>query len=88
MPHIESSHISKDQALTDLIMSIALEEAALAHVLNAEGEKMQVAIHMPHVTFGELMELNTSVVKLLDSVTKLETSLVAKLEMAVDTHGH
>ena len=40
MPTITTSPnpISMSQAITDLIESIALEETALSHILNAEGE--------------------------------------------------
>lgn len=34
------------QAITDLLESIALEETAMSHILNAEGEKLQKAIAM------------------------------------------
>ena len=33
--------ITMAQAVTDLLESIALEETALSHILNAEGEKIQ-----------------------------------------------
>ncbi len=40
MPTITTSPnpISMSQAITDLIESIALEETALSHILNADGE--------------------------------------------------
>ena len=46
MPVIQmpENPVSMPQAVTDLIESIALEETALSHILNAEGEKMQKVI--------------------------------------------
>ena len=41
MPVITASATTRDQAITDLIQSVALEETALSHILNAEGEKIQ-----------------------------------------------
>lgn len=46
MPKIECPDIDKCAAATSLLQSIALEEAAIAHILNAEGEKLQKAISM------------------------------------------
>ena len=46
MPEIRSSNVTRSQAITDILQSIALEEAALAHILNAEGEKLQCAVSM------------------------------------------
>lgn len=40
MPVITASATTRDQAITDLIQSVALEETALSHILNAEGEKI------------------------------------------------
>jgi|GEM_PF-1817685 len=69
------------QAVTDLIESVALEETALSHILNAEGEKMQAIIAKNGVTTEELMKLNTSVNKLINSITRLEMTFQSKLEI-------
>ena len=68
-----------DQAITDLIQSVALQETALSHILNAEGEKMQLIISTPTVTQKQLMDLNNSVNRLLNSVTRLEIIMQSKL---------
>lgn len=44
MPMIQSSNTSRHQAITDIIASVALEQTALSHILNAEGEKIQKAL--------------------------------------------
>lgn len=44
MPIIEPSNTSRPQAITDIIESVALEQTALSHILNAEGEKIQYAL--------------------------------------------
>ena len=41
---------NSNQAITDLIQSVALEETALSHILNAEGEKIQKMVALPDVT--------------------------------------
>lgn len=41
MPVIPASATTRTQAITDIIQSIALQETALSHILNAEGEKIQ-----------------------------------------------
>lgn len=38
MPKIECSHIDKCCTAASLLQSIALEETAISHILNAEGE--------------------------------------------------
>ncbi len=38
MPKIECTNISKCCAAASLVQSIALEETAISHILNAEGE--------------------------------------------------
>ena len=68
------------QAVTDLIESIALEETALSHILNAEGEKLQRVIAMHDVDFCQLMETNESVNSMVTSVSHLESLLKDKLE--------
>lgn len=72
--------ISRDQAITDLIESIALEQAALSHIINAEGEKIQKILKIFECT-DEIFKVNDSVKGVLDAVTRLEDLLVAKLEL-------
>jgi hypothetical protein len=86
MPIIASSDIERSQAVTDLIESVALEQTALSHILNAEGEKLQLFVvlastEVPTVTPELLLEANNSVTALITSVTALETLLQAKLAL-------
>ena len=54
------------RALVDLVESVALQEAALARILNAEGQKMQAFINLEDVTNEELFKLNSSVTSMID----------------------
>ena len=81
MPVIIPGTGTRDQAITDLIQSVALQETALSHMMNAEGEKMQAIVAMPDVTQEQLMELNDSVSKFLNTVTRLEMMFQSKLEL-------
>ncbi|MEG0178636.1 MAG: hypothetical protein RR508_02275 [Oscillospiraceae bacterium] len=72
--------ISMCQAITDLIESIALEETALSHILNAEGEKLQRAIAMEDITLCQLLDVNADVANMVSNVNELEITLKNKLE--------
>lgn len=72
--------ISMCQAITDLIESIALEETALSHILNAEGEKLQKAIGMEDITLCQLLDVNADVANMVNTVNELENTLKDKLE--------
>ena len=63
--------------------SIALEEAALAHIMNAEGEKIQAAIANTG-DIGKLLEVNASVADMLGHVNRLEQTLLEKLRLVVE----
>lgn len=86
MPVITTSPcpISMGQAITDLIESIALEETALSHVLNAEGEKIQKVIAMDGVSLSEILEANETVTNMVTTVNDLEHTLHAKLSLITD----
>ncbi|MBQ7839597.1 MAG: hypothetical protein IJ390_03790 [Lachnospiraceae bacterium] len=81
MPVIECSKVDKCCAASALLQSIALEETAISHILNAEGEKLQKAISMHTCEQKDLLEINDSVGSMVDKITSLEIVLKAKLEL-------
>ncbi|MEG0803392.1 MAG: hypothetical protein RSF90_00400 [Pygmaiobacter sp.] len=68
------------QASNDLAESVAREQTALSHILNAEGEKIQAMLAQHGVTPAQLLEVNTSVQDMVDSVSTLECVLKQKLK--------
>lgn len=84
MPVIVNSDISRCNAITDLIESVALQQAALAHILNAEGEKLQHVMASEFATPEILLETNKSVRSMVDSVAKIEMILQYKLGLFED----
>lgn len=80
MPKIECAHIDKCCAASSLLQSIALEETAISHILNAEGEKLQKAISLS-CSNKELLEINESVSNTVDKITNLEIVLRSKLDL-------
>jgi len=79
MPRIELNEISLDRAFRNIVASIALQEAAIAHVLNAEGEKLQRIIGIEDVDVDMLVSVNESVTGLTGAVADIEESLARKL---------
>ncbi|MEG1583726.1 MAG: hypothetical protein RR131_06070 [Anaerovorax sp.] len=72
----------------DMIESIALMEASLAHILNAEGEKIQKILEIAENAedIDAILEVNKSVQQTLVNVTHLEIILYDKL-VALDKCG-
>ncbi|MEG2116083.1 MAG: hypothetical protein RRZ69_00210 [Clostridia bacterium] len=81
MPVIVPGTTTRPQAIADIITSVALEETGLAHILNAEGEKIQAFVAMPGVTADQLLAVNASVQATIDAITKLEMMLQSKLNL-------
>lgn len=81
MPVIVPSSATRCQAITDIVASVALEQAALAHILNAEGEKLQKVVGMLLVSPEQLLATNRSVERMVNAVSRLEMVLQSKLEM-------
>ena len=93
MPHITlPPGISEENALANIIASIALEEAALAHIINAEGEKIQrvagtfepegatgpLLLETP-ATIEDMQAINDSVGDMMEIISNIEGSLHNKL---------
>lgn len=75
------------QALTDLLESIALEETALAHFVNAEAEKIQhlgALMAAGSITPSEALDLQQSVAKVMQVGIKMQMLLQFKLENVLD----
>lgn len=84
MPVIVSSNIERNNAVTDIIQSVALEQTALSHILNAEGEKIQKIVAKEDVSTKELLDVNKSVNSMVQSITRLEMVLQSKLQIFED----
>ena len=81
MPTITPGNRTQEQVMTDLIESIAMQERALSHIVNAESE-MQAIINMDTVSTQQLLQLNQSVEHMINAAARLETVLQAKLELS------
>ncbi|MBQ3512268.1 MAG: hypothetical protein IJA32_00510 [Lachnospiraceae bacterium] len=68
---------------TTVFQSIALEETAISHILNAEGEKIQKVLTLHNCDSKDILEVNKSVQDTIDKITDLETILKAKLDLIV-----
>lgn len=80
--------INRNQAVNLLLASIAFEELGLAHIINAEAEKIQFVLgtvpnettSVCHVKLSDLIAIDRSVEQMLRSVIKKEMLLGFKLE--------
>ena len=84
MPTIDLEEIPPRDALAAVIASIALQEAAIAHVMNAEGEKIQAVVGITGATLAQLQGINESVGSLVGSVSSLSGEIQRKLRTAME----
>lgn len=75
---------SMDQAITDLIESIAMQEGALSHILCAESLKMKTALNLDGLDLCKLLEVNDSATNMVHAVANLELVLKDKLEFVTN----
>ena len=72
--------VTLDQAVIDLLESIALQESALSHILCAESQKMKAAMELDGLDLCKLLEVNDSATNMVHAVANLELVLKDKLE--------
>ena len=72
------------EAISDLIASVAEEQEALARILDAEHEKIEKAADMRGVDVDDLVEIDKSVQRIIEAVTRLELALQLKLALFDD----
>lgn len=89
LPQFTSTpELTRLEALNQVISSIASEELALSHIINAEGEKIQYAIGtLPGLAEGSTIEevtgVNNSAVNMLGTVLENQIVLTGKLTQAL-----
>ena len=81
--------MTREEALTMIIASIAMEELALSHILNAEGEKLQYVLGTlpgtsPCTCPQDVLTVNKSVTALVEAVTQNQMLLKNKLSQVLE----
>ncbi|SFK19893.1 hypothetical protein SAMN04488574_1842 [Bacillus sp. 71mf] len=91
MPTIpaEPHRPNQKQVIIDLLESIALEEIALSHLLNAEAEKMQAfvgkCLDFPTCpTNRQILQFNREATRFVETVLMKEWLLLRKFENVTD----
>lgn len=88
---IVSPPITREEALNMILLSIAMEELGLSHIINSEGEKLQFILGtLPGLSGGipsieDVLEVNESINRLLDSISQNQLLLSSKMEIALDS---
>jgi alpha-tubulin suppressor-like RCC1 family protein len=96
MPNFpELPDLTREDVLNQIVTSVAYEELALSHILNAEGEKIQWALGtLPdspsarkaapsNPTIDDVLDINDSVGSMLDTVLDNQMILSSKLTAAL-----
>ena len=73
--------LTREEAVNSIMTSIAMEEAALSHIINAEGEKIQFAIKRCNADVASVVRVNESVSCLIDRIIDLQVILKNKLRL-------
>ena len=94
MPNIPNLNpqisVSRDDAVNIILTSIGMEELSLAHILNAEAEKIQFALGTLETAGGQassmtdILETNQLASKMVRNVIKNQMLLSMKMEDTVD----
>ena len=88
----EVPDVGREDAINQILATIAMEELGLSHILNAEGEKIQFAVgtlatNRPlagDVTIDGLVALDNSVAATLQAAAANMAALTDKLRVAVN----
>ena len=85
----DGANMSREQALTMIIASIAMEERALGYIIEAEGGKLRHVLKQCGCggTPEEILKVNKSVTKLLEAASESQSMLRCKLALALDAGG-
>jgi len=87
--------LTLDCSVSQILTSIAMEELALSHIINAEGEKIQYVLGTlegtPHQssppTLDELIKINESVRDMLSTISMTQMFLFGKMSTAMTLYN-
>ncbi len=88
-----SPPLTREDAINQILSSIAMEELALSHIINAEGEKLQYVIGTlpgisgPPATVEDVLAANESVRTMLDTVGQNQLFIKNKMQSALESLG-
>jgi hypothetical protein len=91
----DTPNLTLEDSIIQIISSIAMEELALSHIINAEGEKLQYVLGTldtvkpppPPPTVDKLLEVNESVKDMLGTITMNQMFLLGKLAAAMNAYA-
>ena len=81
--------IEREDAVNQILSSIAMEELGLSHILNAEGEKLQYILGTlpglsgPPATVSDVLAANESVRSMLETAAQNQLFLKTKMQGAL-----
>ena len=85
----DNPDITRDDAVNQILSSIAMEELGLSHIINAEGEKLQYVLGTlpgitgPGATIEDLLNTNESIQNLLQNASYNQLLLKSKMQQAL-----
>ncbi|MCL2572188.1 MAG: hypothetical protein FWE11_07260 [Defluviitaleaceae bacterium] len=84
---------TKEQALSAIIASVAMEEEALARLITAESEKITHVLELMKAKgldpkdLAHLLAINTSIAQVMNTIKELQLMLIKKLAIATEHLG-
>ncbi len=92
MPNLPDVQIDREDGINTILASIGMEELSLAHLLNAEGEKIQMALGTLREGDGpfaveDIYRINESARRMVRDTMMTQILLALKLESVVELYG-
>ena len=89
MPSVPELNVNRTDAINLILSSIGMEELSLAHIVNAEAEKIQFALGTlstatEAASLDDILAVNSSAKRMLRDVIKNQMLISMKMEDTVD----
>lgn len=92
MPNLPDVQINREDGINTILASIGMEELSLAHLLNAEGEKIQMALGTLRegdspLAVEDIYRINESARRMVRETMMTQILLALKLESVIELYG-